>query len=79
MRIRVPVSARRMVVNIGELGDDYARLTAVRTRPSAESRRRWTAELPERFPPRTNRIVIVTSTRKGTERTYHAAAEPAGE
>jgi hypothetical protein len=79
LRIRLPTSARRVTLNIGELGDDYGRMVAVRARPAAAGRRRWRAALPERFPPRTNRIVIIATTRTGTERTYHAAAKAAGQ
>jgi hypothetical protein len=68
-----------MILNVGEYGDDYAIATALHVRPSAPGRRRWTATLPERFHPRTNRLVVDIITRKGTERTYHAAAEPAEE
>ena len=78
LRIRLPVRARRILLNVGEYGEDYARVTAVEARPSSPGRRRWTAEQPSRYGPRTNCIAIMITTRKGTERTYFAAATAPG-
>lgn len=74
LRIRLPVRARRLILNVGEFGDDYALVIGVAARRAGAGRRRWTAELPARFPPRTNRVALTAITRNGGERTYHAAA-----
>jgi hypothetical protein len=66
-----------VLLNIGEVGDDYRILVGIGATPMSRHRRRWRAHLPENLPRRTNRVVIVATRRNGTDRTYHAAAEVA--